>query len=273
MLTSSPMTAKRVRSFSLVAMSQCLQWSPLLSATTSPLLALRSPDGTYITRKGRRQEGSRDVDALPALTERLAAPQRFSTSPQRSGLSAQYSALSTQYSVCTPTISSSMSISTVSDIFNRPPAISDDMLQYALYPRVGLSDRASVTALAALMRSYVDSLLPGHLWHRDSFELKVAKDEDQEGWILKGRMRVGDCVDDEWCAVWLLREISAKWDVVIRWVLYIGSLILIPHVPIVYLISMANFYSLKRLKPCRRGSPLRMPRTGYGSFQILLQAD
>ncbi|KAI0728590.1 SGT1 protein-domain-containing protein [Fomitopsis betulina] len=108
-----------------------------------------------------------------------------------------------------------MSFSTVSDLFNRPPAISDDMLQYALYPRDGLNDRASATTLATLMRSYVDSALPGHLWHRDSFELKVVKDEDQDGWILQGRMRVGDCVDDEWCAVWLLREVSARWDVVI----------------------------------------------------------
>ena len=110
-------------------------------------------------------------------------------------------------------------ISTVSDIFNRPPAISEDTLQYTLYPRDGLDDRASATTLAALMRSYVDSILPGHLWYRDAFELKVVKNADTEGWILEGLMRVGDCVDDEWCAVWLLREISAKWDVVIRWLL------------------------------------------------------
>ncbi|KZT74872.1 hypothetical protein DAEQUDRAFT_659111 [Daedalea quercina L-15889] len=108
-----------------------------------------------------------------------------------------------------------MSVLTVSDIFNRPPTISEDTLQYALYARDDLTDRASATTLAALMRSYVDMLLPGHLWHRDAFELKVVENMDGEGWKLEGRMRVGDSVDDEWCAVWLLKELSAKWDVTI----------------------------------------------------------
>ncbi|KAH9937432.1 SGT1-domain-containing protein [Fomitopsis serialis] len=107
-----------------------------------------------------------------------------------------------------------MSAPTVSDILNRPPAISEDTLQYALYPRDDLTDRASATTLATLMCSYVDILLPDHLWHRDGFELKVVENADGDGWMLEGRMRVGDCVDDEWCAVWLLKELSAKWDVV-----------------------------------------------------------
>lgn len=154
-------------------------------------------------------------------------------------------------------------ISTVSDIFNRPPAISEDTLQYTLYPRDGLNDRASATTLAALMRSYVDSILPGHLWHRDAFELKVVKDADTEGWILEGRMRVGDCVDDEWCAVWLLREISAKWDVVIRWLSPSGTPILTSHIAIASLTLMVNSYSLKQQRSCRRGLPLQMLRTGY----------
>ncbi|CDO70264.1 hypothetical protein BN946_scf184942.g64 [Trametes cinnabarina] len=67
------------------------------------------------------------------------------------------------------------------------------------------------------MIDYTKSLLPDHLWHRDSFELKVAPDPEgnKDKWVLEGLMRVGDCIDDEWCAVWLLREISRKWDVVI----------------------------------------------------------
>ncbi|PCH33386.1 SGT1-domain-containing protein [Wolfiporia cocos MD-104 SS10] len=101
------------------------------------------------------------------------------------------------------------------DIFNQPPSISEDTLQYILYSGHDVSDRASVTTLATLMQQYVDSLLPEFLWHRDAFELKVVKNPDGDGWILEGRMRVGDCVDDEWCAVWLLRSISEKWDVVI----------------------------------------------------------
>ncbi|OBZ79729.1 Protein SGT1 [Grifola frondosa] len=102
------------------------------------------------------------------------------------------------------------------DVFNRPPVISEDTFQYTLHPQPDVSDRTSVTTLAALMDDFVNSLLPEHLWHRDSFELKVVSDpDDGNAWVLEGRMRVGDCVDDEWCAVWLLREISRKWDVVI----------------------------------------------------------
>ncbi|EJF66458.1 hypothetical protein DICSQDRAFT_176292 [Dichomitus squalens LYAD-421 SS1] len=105
----------------------------------------------------------------------------------------------------------------VNDIFNRPPTISEDALQYTLYLPPDQSDRVSATALAALLSEQVQSLLPEHLWHRDTFELKVAQDSEgqKDVWVLEGRMRVGDCIDDEWCTVWLLRELSSKWDIVI----------------------------------------------------------
>ncbi|KAJ7655173.1 SGT1 protein-domain-containing protein [Mycena polygramma] len=101
------------------------------------------------------------------------------------------------------------------DVFNRPPAISEDTLQYALYPPPSLSDKASVASFAACISAWVDLLLPDFLWHRDAFELKVASRSDSEGYFLEGRMRVGDCVDDEWCAVWLLKQVSSKWDMAI----------------------------------------------------------
>ncbi len=121
------------------------------------------------------------------------------------------------------------------DIFNRPPSIAEDTLQYALYPSQDVAkDRATVTSLAALLEEFVSSLLPQRfIWHKDAFELKVVKDNDVKSldrgsgkekefggelWMLEGRMRVGDCVDDEWCVVWLMKEISAKWDVAIRYV-------------------------------------------------------
>jgi hypothetical protein len=111
--------------------------------------------------------------------------------------------------------------SSAMDIFNRPPAISEDRLQYALYPAPGQRDRTSVSSLAAVLQAHVDDVLqPSFVWHRDAFQLKVAPDPDgaKEEYILEGTMRVGDCVDDEWCVVWLLREISRKWDVIIRYV-------------------------------------------------------
>ncbi|RPD63222.1 SGT1-domain-containing protein [Lentinus tigrinus ALCF2SS1-6] len=105
----------------------------------------------------------------------------------------------------------------VNDIFNRPPTISEDTLQYTLYLPPDQSDRVSATTFAALLTDHVQSLLPGHLWHRDAFELKVAPDPEgsKDVWVLEGRMRVGDCIDDEWCVVWLLRELSSKWDLVV----------------------------------------------------------
>ena len=109
------------------------------------------------------------------------------------------------------------------DIFNRPPGISEDTLQYSLYPPPDSTDKASVTSLATLIEAYVKELLPDFIWHRDAFELKVVPDslstnstkKTEERWMLEGRMRVGDSVDDEWCVVWLLREVSKKWDVAV----------------------------------------------------------
>ena len=100
------------------------------------------------------------------------------------------------------------------DIFNRPPAISEDTVQYRFYPTQQSTNKVSVLTLATVLKRYADELLPGFLWHRDPFELKVVSDAN--GWVLEGIMRVGDCIDDEWCVVWLLREISKKWDIAIR---------------------------------------------------------
>ena len=101
------------------------------------------------------------------------------------------------------------------DIFSRPPAIAEDTLQYALHPPPALADADAATAFAAAALSFVDELLPAFIWHRDSFELKVVKNPESDGFILQGRMRVGDSVDDEWAVVWLLNQISAKWDLAI----------------------------------------------------------
>ncbi|KAF5374874.1 hypothetical protein D9758_000058 [Tetrapyrgos nigripes] len=104
------------------------------------------------------------------------------------------------------------------DLFNQIPAISEDTLQYKLYlPADASKDKSTATTLAACILAYVESLLPPEfLWHKDSFELKVAHDSETSEWLLEGLMRVGDCIDDEWCTVWVLREISSKWDIAIH---------------------------------------------------------
>lgn len=102
------------------------------------------------------------------------------------------------------------------DFFNRTPTIPEDTVQYTIHLSSGFSDKTSVTTLAACIHAHVNALLQGFIWHRDAFELKVVQNLDNGQQMLEGRMRVGDCVDDEWCTVWLLKEISSKWDVAIR---------------------------------------------------------
>lgn len=103
------------------------------------------------------------------------------------------------------------------DVFNRPHSIAEDTLQYTIHPP-DESDKAFVTALATSISGFVEDAIKDFIWNRDAFELRVAPNPvAKEIWLLEGRMRVGDCVDDEWCTVWLLKEISARWDVVIRY--------------------------------------------------------
>lgn len=107
------------------------------------------------------------------------------------------------------------------DIFNRPASISEDTLQYTLYPSLELaSSQAECSTLVAQIHAAVESLLPStFIWHRDAFELKVVSDEATTSkWKLEGRMRIGDSVDDEWCVVWLLRELTKALDVAVRYV-------------------------------------------------------
>lgn len=105
----------------------------------------------------------------------------------------------------------------IDSIFNRPPSVAEDTLQYALYPPPNQTDKVAVTSLAAYIKAYVENCLPNFIWHRDAFEVKLTQNNNNlESWFLGGRMRVGDSVDDEWCTIWLLRQLSSQWDLVIR---------------------------------------------------------
>ncbi|KAF8759134.1 SGT1 protein [Rhizoctonia solani] len=107
------------------------------------------------------------------------------------------------------------------DAFKLAPQVAEDTLEYSLYPK---TYGESPATLRTLILDYVTELLPSNfLWHRDSFEITVQNSGQDNSrplaatneWNFYGRMRVGDCVDDEWCAVWLLREISMKWDLAV----------------------------------------------------------
>ncbi|KAH7340297.1 SGT1 protein-domain-containing protein [Rhizoctonia solani] len=90
------------------------------------------------------------------------------------------------------------------DIFKLAPQVAEDTLEYSLYPR---NYDGSPVALRTLILEHVAGLLPANFLSKSV--------QDTSKWSFCGRMRVGDCVDDEWCAVWLLREISTKWDLAV----------------------------------------------------------
>lgn len=124
-------------------------------------------------------------------------------------------------------------------IFNRPPSIAEDTLQYIIFPpSASATSEAACAALGTQILDLIAQLLPssvGFLWHRDGFEVRVVEcgpheilkhsgdadvsmeeGEKEKQWKLEGRMRVGDSVNDEWCVVWLLREVSKILDVAVR---------------------------------------------------------
>ena len=90
------------------------------------------------------------------------------------------------------------------------PTIADDVLHCSIF----LSAGANTAVLAAQISHYVEQWLPNHIWHRDSFQLVLSKDE--EG-TLECTMRVGDSVDDEWLVVWLLFQITEEFNVVAKY--------------------------------------------------------
>ncbi|KAF1808485.1 hypothetical protein P152DRAFT_218453 [Eremomyces bilateralis CBS 781.70] len=62
------------------------------------------------------------------------------------------------------------------------------------------------TAAAELEKRY----LREYIWHKDKFELALSRELDR--WILGGSTNIGDSVADEWLIVWILRELSLKFD-------------------------------------------------------------
>lgn len=111
------------------------------------------------------------------------------------------------------------------------PSIAEDTLHYTLHFAPSNTDAA---ALAVLVSEYVESLLiQPWLWNKDAWELKPVRTEAGRGQStcskLEGRMRVGDAVDDEWIVVWLLREVSKKWnDLVISFVSHFSPDLTVP---------------------------------------------
>src|ERR1700743_2435205 len=89
------------------------------------------------------------------------------------------------------------------------PTISDDVLQCLVYPT---RDQDLPVLLAQIM-SYLEGVIPNHIWHRDSFQLTLSQELDS---ALECTMRVGDSVDDEWLVVYLLWQVTKAFEVAVR---------------------------------------------------------
>ena len=87
-------------------------------------------------------------------------------------------------------------------------------IYYALYPSNELkSSKQSLAALTTIILSNINNLLNDFefVWHKDSFELTLNDDN-----FLEGKMRVGESIEDEWVTVWLLKQLSVNYDLVIE---------------------------------------------------------
>ena len=89
------------------------------------------------------------------------------------------------------------------------PTISDDALQCVIFP----TKDVDLAVLLTQVMSYTTSLIPNHIWHRDSFQLILSKEQES---ALECTMRVGDSVDDEWLIVSLLWQVTKRFEVAVR---------------------------------------------------------
>ena len=87
-----------------------------------------------------------------------------------------------------------------------------DVCKYTLHldPTL-IKDESSQIATDIL--TFVHSASPSYIWHRESFNLRLLTNVvgNQGRLALQGETQFGDCVDDEWYIVWLLREITRQW--------------------------------------------------------------
>lgn len=89
------------------------------------------------------------------------------------------------------------------------PTIADDVLHCIIYV---LKDEDPAVLLTRIT-SFVRQTIPNHIWHRDSFELTLSKEENN---VLECIMRVGDSIEDEWLVVYLLWQVTKMFQVAIR---------------------------------------------------------
>ncbi|KAK2873779.1 hypothetical protein FQN49_002083 [Arthroderma sp. PD_2] len=101
------------------------------------------------------------------------------------------------------------------------PQLPDDCVEYSLYwiplngsavDDVGKADsiRTSLTEVQKYSSVLLKKYLKGYVWQRDNFRLELTKEDGLN--LLRGRTEYGDSIEDEWVIVYLLRELSRKFE-------------------------------------------------------------
>ncbi len=66
--------------------------------------------------------------------------------------------------------------------------------------------RDNLETLFKSIDSYAKELIGEYIWHKEPWRISLDKQ------CITGSINVGECIDDEWFIVYILREISAKFD-------------------------------------------------------------
>ncbi|KAI1609249.1 SGT1 protein-domain-containing protein [Exophiala viscosa] len=97
------------------------------------------------------------------------------------------------------------------------PALPDDCIEYSIYLISSSLDASHDSELRLRLRDvqkYATDLhkqyLKDYIWQRQGFSLELNKEDGLS--FLQGRTEYGDSVEDEWVIVWLLRELTRKFN-------------------------------------------------------------
>ncbi|KAJ9499325.1 hypothetical protein H2202_004908 [Exophiala xenobiotica] len=97
------------------------------------------------------------------------------------------------------------------------PALPDDTIEYSAYIVSPSADASNDSELGPRLRNvqkYATDLhrqyLKEYVWQRQGFSLELKKEDGLS--FLEGRTEYGDSVEDEWVIVWMLRELTRKFN-------------------------------------------------------------
>ncbi|KAI1207388.1 SGT1-domain-containing protein [Annulohypoxylon truncatum] len=97
-----------------------------------------------------------------------------------------------------------------SDLGELPRSLPENCVEYLLFVLDNKNEaRSPLPYLEDIRRTAIqlcDSITKGYIWQRDSFQLRLERDQDLV--YLRGATDYSDSVEDEWLIVYLLRELT-----------------------------------------------------------------